>query len=228
VLPKSFEIAAADVRQIQLLGHLRPGSESPRRAHAFLAKCDASPWYGALPHYGVHRPTSIYIIRRMAAAIATVAPLIWKHAPTPTEIDEIAAEYFGLESKVDTAYRLATELDAPFEDLKERCILAVEEHGQPHATKSRILIGIKSELVATFGISSSIDSAAVDRFRMALQAAGRTRILGKIFEERITFTLRPEAAGLLRREQMSDQLTALFARCAVMKARTPTLQVRGR
>jgi hypothetical protein len=184
--------------------------------------------YGTLPYYGLHRLTSIYIIRRMAASIGIVAPLIWKHQPTPTEIDEIAAEYFGLESKVDTAYRLATELDAPFEDLKERSILAVEEYGQPHATKSRILIGIKSELVATFGITTLIDSAAVDRFRMALQAAGRVRILGKIFEERTTFTLRPEAAGFLRREQMSEQLAALFARCAVMKARTPTFQVRER
>jgi hypothetical protein len=185
----------------------------------------------------IYRRVSIYffpppyvfaIIRLMTVTTATVAPLIWDHCSSPAEIDEMAAEYFGLESKVDQTYKLATELDVPFEQLKERLILAVEEHGQPHATKGRILHGIKSELVATFGMSTSIDSAAVKNFRLALQSAGRTRILGKIFEERITFTLRPQAAGILRREQMSEHLSALFARCSVTKQRAPTLQVRER
>jgi hypothetical protein len=164
----------------------------------------------------------------MTAAAAMVVPLIWDHPPSPVEVDEMAQEFRRMEIKVDAAYLLATRLDAPLEALRERIILTVEEHGQPHATKSRILHGIKSELVATFGLSTSIDSVAVERFRMALQAAGRKQILAKVFEERITFNLRPESAGILRREQMSENLRALFARCAVTKARTPTLQVRER
>jgi hypothetical protein len=168
------------------------------------------------------------MIRLMTAAAARTVPLIWNHLPLPAEVDELAFEYFGLEAKVDQAYKLATELDAPLEELKQRLILTVEEFGQaaPRAAKTKLVAGIRTDILATFGLSRSVDAAAVERFRVALKQAGRTRILSKIFEERTTWNLLPGAAAVLRNEQLSDHLAAMFARCEVSKARTPTLQVR--
>lgn len=161
----------------------------------------------------------------MVAAV-TLPLLIWHHCPSPAEVDELALEFSRLELKVREAYRAAEELQRPREAFEERLILVTEEYGQPHATKSRLLVGTSSELLATFGSIRSIDSAAVEEFRISLKRAGRTRILGKMFEECTTWRLVDGATTILRAEQISDQLSAQFARCFIEKPRTPTLKVR--
>ena len=96
----------------------------------------------------------------MTAAAASVAiPLIWDHRPSAAEVDEMACEFFRLEKKVDEAYKLAVELDERFETVKERCILAVEEFGQSHATQSKSLCGLRTELVAI-----SVGTRCINRF----------------------------------------------------------------
>src|ERR1035437_10703220 len=101
-----------------------------------------------------------------AAAVSTLPALIWDHCPSPAEVDEVALTFSRLESKVREAYRVAKELDRPREAFEERLILLVEQYGQPHATKSRLLVGAASELLAMFGSSRAIDSASVESFRV--------------------------------------------------------------
>jgi putative Mn2+ efflux pump MntP len=48
--------------------------------------------------------------------------------------------------------------------MKEELICLVEEFGSAHAEKSKLLHGITHEILATFGLSTSIDAAAVGLF----------------------------------------------------------------
>jgi hypothetical protein len=160
------------------------------------------------------------------AAAAALPNLIWDHCPSPAEVDELALEFSLLQLKAREAYRIAEELERPREAFEERLILVVEEWGSPHATKSKLLAGSSSELLATFGSTRSIDAAAVEGFRLALQKAGRARVLKKLFEECVSWRLVDGADALIRREQISDALAAQFARCFVEKPRAPSLKVR--
>jgi hypothetical protein len=141
-------------------------------------------------------------------------------------VDELVLEFSRLESKALEAYRVAEELDRPRDAFEERLVLLVEEWGSPHATKSKLLAGGSSELLATFGSTRSIDAAAVEDFRIALQQAGRIRVLKKLFEECISWRLVDGADSIIRSEQLSDALTAQFCRCFVEIPRAPSLKVR--
>jgi hypothetical protein len=160
------------------------------------------------------------------AAAVQLPALIWDHCPSAVEVDELAVEFCRLESQVREAYAYAQQQDEPMEHFRERLILVTEEFGQAHATKSKLLVGASSEIVATFGSARAVDAIQVEAFRVALKRAGRTRILGRLFEECTSWRLVDGADGIIRREQLSDQLTAQFARCFVEKPRTPALKVR--
>jgi hypothetical protein len=84
--------------------------------------------------------------------------------PTAVDIDRLAMEFLVLESKVDDAYKIATALDEPHEKMKAELIELVEAFGSSHAEKSKLLHGMEYEILATFGVSTSIDAAAVERF----------------------------------------------------------------
>jgi hypothetical protein len=98
---------------------------------------------------------------------ATVAARL--AAPTAVDIDRLAVEFLALEEKTDHAYAIALALDEPHEKMKERLIDLVEEfgsadQGKSKLEKSKLLHGLTHEMVATFGVSTSINTAAVDRF----------------------------------------------------------------
>ena len=133
-----------------------------------------------------------------AAAAVSLPALVWKNRPSPAEVDELALEFSRLESRVSEAYRVADELDQPREAFEERLVLLVEEWGSPHATKSKLLTGASSELLATFGSTRSIDAAAVEAFRVTLKTAGQTRILAKIFEQCVSWRLVEGSDGIIR------------------------------
>jgi hypothetical protein len=179
----------------------------------------------------LHRHSSIYgfIILPMTAAAAVSLPaLVWKNRPSPAEVDELVLEFSRLESKALEAYRVAEELERPREAFEERLVLLVEEWGSPHASKSKLLVGTSSEVLATFGSTRSIDAAAVEGFRIALQQAGRVRVIKKLFEECISWRLVDGADSIIRGEQLSDRLQAAYARCFTEKPRAPSLKVRLR
>jgi hypothetical protein len=80
--------------------------------------------------------------------------------------------------------------------------------------------------MATFGMSSSIDAAAAERFAIALRDAKQTRVLNRIFDQQIRYTLAADASSIIRSVQLSKPLLALFASCQVSRPRAPTLKVR--
>src|SRR5438477_7579317 len=110
--------------------------------------------------------------------------------------------------------------------MKEELICLVEEFGSAHAEKSKLLHGITHEILATFGVSTSLDAAAVERFAQALRIAKQTKLLSRIFEQTTRYTLRPDAGSIIRAVTLPKVHLALFAQCQVSKPRTPTLKVR--
>lgn len=149
-------------------------------------------------------------------------------APTPQEIDQLSKEYLELKDKLFTAQLAASEISGQLTLKAELIKQKVAEFGSAHAEKSKIVHGLEYEAVVTFGQSVSIDAAAVETFRDALHKAKQTRLLGKIFEKTIRWSLSPEASKIVRGSSLSAKVRALFAKCEVVKAKTPSLQVRAK
>ena len=125
-------------------------------------------------------------------SVMTASPAVaalQQKPPSAVEIDRLAVQFLDLEKKVDQAYKIAVELDEPYERLKEQLIDVVEEFGSMHAEKSKLLHGTRYEIMATFGMSTSIDAAAAERFAIALRDAKQTRLLNRIFDQQIRYTL---------------------------------------
>jgi hypothetical protein len=109
---------------------------------------------------------------------------------TPVDINRLAAKFFELESKVDELYKLAVTADEPHERLREQLIALAETFGARHSEKSKLLLGSAYEIVATFGVSTSINAAAVDRFAHVLRVNIQAKLLELIFEQSIRYHLR--------------------------------------
>jgi hypothetical protein len=105
-------------------------------------------------------------------------------------------------------------------------VCLVEEFGSAHAEKSKLLHGIRYEMLATFGMSTSIDAAAAERFANARRVTKQTRLLNRMFDQQIRYTLAADASSIIRSVELSKPLLALFAACQVTKPRTPILKVR--
>jgi hypothetical protein len=149
--------------------------------------------------------------------------------PTAVDIDRLAVEFLALEAKTDHAYAIALALDEPHERMKERLVDLVEEfgsadHEKSKLEKSKLLHGLTHEMVATFGVSTSINAAAVDRFAHVLRVNKQTKLLELIFEQTTHYHLRPDAGHVIR--MLPKALAALYAACSVSTPRTPMLEVR--
>jgi hypothetical protein len=145
---------------------------------------------------------------------------------TAIDIDRLAAEFLELESKVDELYKLAVTADEPHERMREQLIDLAEEFGSRHNEKSKLLLGSAYEIVATFGTTTCIDAAAVDRFAHQLRLHKQNRVFELIFEQSTRYTLRPNAGHAIR--MLPRPLAALYSACHVTIARHPTLAVRRR
>jgi len=148
-------------------------------------------------------------------------------APTPAEVDRKAQEYHALKDAVSKAMQAAKEAQIPLDQLKDELIDLVRSFGSAHAEKSKILHGVTQEVMVTFGLSVSIDAAAVERFRVALAESGQSRLCAKIFEKTIRWSLMPDSATTIKSSKLSKPLLALYSQCEVIKPRSPSLIVRG-
>ncbi len=147
-------------------------------------------------------------------------------APTPGQVDEKAEQYYRLKAALDEATDNAKKRCLPLAQLKEELVQLVRDFGSAHAEKSRLLHGITSEMMVTFGSSVSIDAAAVERFRLALLESGQSRLLNKIFTKDIRWTMAPQASVIVKGEKLSDGLLAIFSQVEVVKQKSPSLVVR--
>lgn len=157
-------------------------------------------------------------------------------SPTPASVEALAEEYQKLESKIAEIQKKAADDAAPHKkrlnELWELLVADVRQFGSSHSEKSKILYGLKLEVMGTFGSTSAIDAAAVESFRLALVKEKQGRLLKGIFEKTERWTLLPQASAFIRQEHdagtLPNKLFLLFARCSVPKELTPKLQVRPR
>ena len=159
-------------------------------------------------------------------------PEVDRAAPPKAEaIDGFAAEYKRLDKILDDAkaeFRKVKKAEgADLDKLHIALIELVRAFGGKHAEKSKLLQGIEWELMATFGESHGIDSNAVERLRLALKAAGQTKLLKKLFTEEKSWRLAPNAAELLRAEgKLPDEIAMAALACFTFTPSTPRLDVR--
>jgi len=146
--------------------------------------------------------------------------------PTPAQVEVIAKDYLDLKDKFLQAKLAATEIEQELSAKGEVLRQLASDFGSGTAEKSKLLHGLAYEVMVTFGQSVSIDAAAVENFRLALVKTDQPRLLKKLFEKTIRWSLNPRASELVRGEKLSDRLRSLFARCEVVKAKTPSLSVR--
>lgn len=154
-----------------------------------------------------------------AAAAASVGP-------TPEAIDQLCTEYSALKEKLLTAQLRMAEIGIELDRKAEALRSLVGERGSAHAEKSKILHGVKQEIVVSYGQSVSVDAAAVEKFRLALVKENKARLLKTLFEKTVRWTLQPQASDLVRGSKLSDKLRSLAAQCWITKAQTPRVQVR--
>lgn len=147
--------------------------------------------------------------------------------PFAHDLDKHAKEYLALKESYLQATLAAKAAGELLEKKGDELKQLVTEFGSAHAEKSKILHGVGYELVVTYGSSVVIDGQALEKFRLGLVAAKQARLLKRIFDKTIRWTLSPNAAAIIRGEQkLSKPLLALYAQCEVVKPRTPLLQVR--
>jgi hypothetical protein len=157
------------------------------------------------------------------------APLLV--SPNAEQVDAQAVEYKRLEKILDDAKaelaKVRKKEGALLDTLHTTLIELVRSFGGKHAEKSKILHGIDWELMATFGQSAGIDATAVERLRLALKAANKTKLLKKLFTEEKSYRLAPNAAEVLKAAgKLPDDLAIMALACFTFTPRTPTLDVR--
>ena len=146
--------------------------------------------------------------------------------PAPEAIDRQLRTYRELLERYKAAKSLAVELENQVEIHAEIIKDLVTKYGSSHAEKSKLLHGLQYEAMCTYSQYASIDAAAVETFREALRKSDQSRLLSKVFEKTIRWTLKSEASEIVRGSKLTTKLQALWAKCIVLKDRNPSLQVR--
>lgn len=152
-----------------------------------------------------------------------------KAAPSPAEIDLKAAEFHALEAKWKDAKLQVTLAGEPVDKLEKELIELARNWGSSHAQKSRILHGILWEMMATFGQSLQLDTAAVERLRVGLKKADQSRLLKKLFQKDVRWIFSAASAVVIKSDKavkLSPKIKGLLLDCFVQTNRTPTLDVR--
>jgi len=85
-------------------------------------------------------------------------------------------------------------------------------------------------MVATFSKFTCEDSAAIERFRLTLVSAKKGRLLKKLFDRDVRWTMKSGAAQILAAENLAVRLKAellgLLLLCSSTKDKKPSLDVR--
>lgn len=146
--------------------------------------------------------------------------------PTAAEIEQLAKDYVDKKAKVLEAMLSQRSATAELEPLHEKCTELVKKFGSAHATKSKLLHGLAWEIMGTFGASTSTDAAAVERLRARLEETSQTRLLKRLFDKTVRWTLKPTARTEILRPDVGDEIRGLFAVCEVTKDKAPSIEVR--
>jgi hypothetical protein len=156
-------------------------------------------------------------------AMAALAKL---EAPTAAQVDTLALEYTTLKDALLQATLARVAAQEKLEPVEAKLVDLVSQCGSAHAQKSKILHGLRWEIMGTFGKSTSIDAAAVERLRLHLLNTGKTRLLKRLFESTVRWDLKSTARAEILKPDITDDVRANFVACEVTKDRSPSLTVR--
>jgi hypothetical protein len=146
----------------------------------------------------------------------------------PAAIDKLATEYNDVKPQLATAEELSKKLRSMLEEKADVIRKIVDSHGSAHASKSKIIHGLKFELLITEGQTLSVDAAAVEEFRLALVDAGKSAPLRMVFDKVVRWNLSARASEIIRGHALSNDLARLWANCQIVKSTTPRVQVRSK
>ncbi len=150
--------------------------------------------------------------------------------PSAAEVDALAEEMLTLKGKVGSILEKAQQDSKPHLDrmgeLKEVAERWIRAFGSAHAEKSKLLHGILYEIMGTFGMSTSIDAAAVEAFRKGLVKSKQAKLLKKLFTKTVRFDLNPDGAEIVKGVTLKPRLVALWAKCFVNQSKTPVITPR--
>jgi hypothetical protein len=155
-----------------------------------------------------------------------VPTLVKSDAPTAAEVDKLAIEYIDLKEALLEATLARVAAQEKLEPAEAKLVDLVSKCGSAHAQKSKMLHGLKWEIMGTFGTSTSVDTAAVERLRMELVGRKQTRLLKRLFEGTMRWALKSSARAEVLKPDVSDEIRGLFVACEVTKDRSPSLTVR--
>jgi hypothetical protein len=155
-----------------------------------------------------------------------VPTLIKSEAPTAAEVDKLAIEYSKLKEELLEATLARVAAQEKLEPAAAKLIEVVRKCGSAHAQKSKMLHGLKWEIMGTFSTSTSVDTAAVERLRLELVGQKQTRLLKRLFEGTVRWALRSTARAEVLKPDVSDEIRGLFVACEVTEDRSPSLTVR--
>lgn len=150
--------------------------------------------------------------------------------PSAAEVESVAEEMVTLKGKISEIQSQAEKDAAPhaqrLDDLKILATGWLRSFGSAHAEKSKLLHGVLYEIMGTFGMSTSIDAAAVEAFRLGLVRAGQAELLRRVFAKTVRFDLKADYAQIIQGVKLKPKLLALYAHCSVSSAKTPVITPR--
>lgn len=146
--------------------------------------------------------------------------------PTAQEVESLALRYKKKQDDLFDAMLAAKTAQQDLEPIKQECIELIKKFGTQHAKTSKLLYGLKFEMMATFGKSTSADGAAIERLRQKLIETQDGGMLKRFFEKSVSWALKSTGRQEVLKPDVSDEVRALFAVCEVTKDSTPRLDVR--
>jgi hypothetical protein len=150
--------------------------------------------------------------------------------PTQKDIEDLCLRKLALEKKIEELNKEWNDALLPkttdLLKVEAELLKMVEAHGSVHAEKSKLLRGTNFEAMVTYGTYTSIDNAAVERFRMYLEKTKSAKLLRLIFVKSIRWALHPNSAALVQGEKLTVGQQALYSQCEISKPKKPRLEIR--
>jgi hypothetical protein len=144
-------------------------------------------------------------------------------APTPRQIDVLAAKFDRLRQKVKAE---AEKLDIP----KEELIALANQWGKVtrRARKSFRLDGLAWYILATYGQRTEIQREAVQRLQLELVTIGRGRSFRDFFRPSLEYIATPGAVAAIKKlpREQRRRIVTLYRACFEAKSQAASLEVK--
>jgi hypothetical protein len=150
-------------------------------------------------------------------------------APTPAQVDALVNEYAQAQSDAAAAATAAAVAAGLSDEVKQRLVAMVKTFGFRHTEKSLRLAGNHNRATITTGTRTTVDAAAVEKFRTYLGKQELTEISGRFFVEHVSYSLVEGPQEVLKTlslgKRIRDKAASLIALCFQIKTNAPSLKI---